>query len=116
VALCFVDGNDGEHNIVNHMDGDKLNNHFSNLEWCSYSENNQHAWDNGLQNNSCRERGESRHNSKLLNNEVIQIVDMLKSGTMTQREIASKFNISNTVVCNIKLGKSWRHITGISHE
>ena len=33
---------------VNHKDGDKLNNHISNLEWCSYSHNNSHAYETGL--------------------------------------------------------------------
>ena len=33
---------------VNHKDGDKFNNHISNLEWCTHSENNKHSWDNGL--------------------------------------------------------------------
>ena len=33
---------------VNHIDGDKLNNDLCNLEWCSYSKNNQHAIDTGL--------------------------------------------------------------------
>ena len=33
---------------VNHRDGNKLNNHYSNLEWCSNSVNTQHGYDNGL--------------------------------------------------------------------
>jgi hypothetical protein len=29
---------------VNHKDGNKLNNHFSNLEWCTASENEHHSY------------------------------------------------------------------------
>jgi len=34
--------------IVNHKDGDKKNYNANNLEWCSFQENNMHAYSNGL--------------------------------------------------------------------
>jgi hypothetical protein len=33
---------------INHIDGNKVNNSISNLEWVSFSENMQHAYDIGL--------------------------------------------------------------------
>jgi hypothetical protein len=41
VALAFCE-NPMNHKEVNHIDGDKLNNHASNLAWCSRSENMRH--------------------------------------------------------------------------
>lgn len=47
VAYMFVDGyEDGL--FVNHKDGNKLNNEFTNLEWVTNKENSQHASQNGL--------------------------------------------------------------------
>ena len=47
VAKAFV-SNPSAHPVVNHIDGDKKNDHFLNLEWCTYSYNNLHAFDLGL--------------------------------------------------------------------
>ena len=43
VATLFVDGRNAVRKIVNHIDGNKHNDFYKNLEWCSYSENAIHA-------------------------------------------------------------------------
>lgn len=47
VALHFVEGNNSERNVVNHKDGNKLNNRFDNLEWVTALENSKKAGENG---------------------------------------------------------------------
>lgn len=55
VALLFID-NPYNKPHVNHIDGTRCNNHVSNLEWCTASENMQHAWDNGLNKSTSAQR------------------------------------------------------------
>lgn len=47
VAQAFLP-NPNDLATVNHKDGNKANNHLSNLEWASYAENNRHARLTGL--------------------------------------------------------------------
>lgn len=46
-------------------------------------------------------------NSKITENEVLEIIDLLQNTTKTQDEIAIQFNISQKMVSNINTGDSW---------
>jgi hypothetical protein len=60
VAAAFVPNPENKR-TVNHIDGNKANNHFSNLEWASYLENNLHARTTGL-NRSYSDRAKPKGN------------------------------------------------------
>lgn len=47
VAEAFIPNPENKQH-VNHINGDKMNNQTSNLEWCSQSENEKHAFLTGL--------------------------------------------------------------------
>lgn len=51
VAKAFIP-NPNNLPTVNHIDGNKHNNNVSNLEWASYSENNQHAYNGNLKSDN----------------------------------------------------------------
>jgi len=50
VAIIFLENPENKE-FVNHKDGNKLNARLSNLEWVTPSENGDHAYKNGLNNN-----------------------------------------------------------------
>lgn len=107
VALHFIENLNNKPE-VNHIDGNKLNNHYLNLEWCIRSENAQHSYDNSLQ---ISRKGSYHHSAKINEEDVNNMFSLFKKG-YSRKEISKKYNqISYSSVCRILKGKTWKHTT-----
>ena len=88
---------------VNHIDGDKLNNRASNLEYATRKENLNHASKLGL-----LRVGEDFGRSQLKEDDVRRIRRLALS--MRVGAIAKMFGVSSPTVSDIVLGKTWKHV------
>lgn len=88
--------------VVNHIDGDKSNNHVSNLEIVTSYDNNKHARDNNLN----PLKGSNHPNSVLKEKDVIQIREHIEKG-LTDAEIAKIYNVNKSTIYSIRNGGSW---------
>lgn len=95
VATTFIPNPENKKQ-VNHIDGNKLNNHISNLEWCTNQENSKHAYYTGLSDVP-----------KKLNKEQVEEIQLLINKGISQRDIGKRFGVSQAQVSNIKRGVSW---------
>jgi NUMOD4 motif/HNH endonuclease len=94
VAINFVD-NPYNKLEVNHIDGNKQNNHFLNLEWCTRAENNKHAFDIGLKENK---KGSDSKISKLTKEQREEI----KKSSLSRKKLRIMYNVGQTTIQRIK--------------
>nr|DAV04592.1 MAG TPA: homing endonuclease [Caudoviricetes sp.] len=107
VAQAFIPNPNG-YPVINHIDGNKLNNNAKNLEWCTYSYNTKHAYDNGLINAESIS-GCNNSNSKLSEEDVKWIREHYKpfDKEFGATALGKKFNMNN---CNIsRLARGLRY-------
>jgi hypothetical protein len=89
---------------INHIDGVKTNNAWSNLQWCTKSQNTRHGYDNNL-----IPSGEKHSSSKLKEVEVCEMRRRYKQGE-TLTKLSHEFDIAMSHVHNIVNYKIWNRI------
>lgn len=108
VAIAFIP-NPNSKPQVNHIDGNKLNNNVSNLEWVTNSENQKHSIANGLRKVP---KGSEIKQHKLTEEDVIFIKQHAKKQDKEYSYVAlgKRFNVHPQTIKNICDNKKWKHI------
>lgn len=98
VAEAFIPKIEGK-DIVNHKDSNPQNSHVSNLEWCTYSENNIHAMESG------------RSHLRILDHTQVKTIRSIYRKTHIKSiDLANYFKISFRQLRRIANGYSYSHI------
>ena len=84
---------------VNHIDGNRSNNHVNNLEWCNRSYNMKHS---AIIGNWSR--------SRRMNPAKVRVARRCSEHGFSQTEIAQIFDVNATCISRIIRGQTWRYI------
>tara|TARA_B100000579_G_scaffold436964_2_gene464643 strand:- start:411 stop:1358 length:948 start_codon:yes stop_codon:yes gene_type:complete len=91
-----------EKEIVDHINGDKLNNNVENLRILSTKKN--------LEEHRKRVRGTKTQGFKLTEKDVAEIKWLLKNTDLNQNDISKRYGVVQSHVSQIHLGLKWKHI------
>lgn len=93
--------------FINHIDGNKINNHHINLEWCTNQENALHARDNGLTNPL---KGLDCPWSKLNIEQVMLARELYKTGQYTHKDLGQIFNLASSSMTRLLTNQTYVNI------
>lgn len=104
VALLFID-NPLLKPQVNHIDGNKQNNIYTNLEWCTNSENQKHAFELDLNHKG------TNHAYAILNETLVMRIRGLIAEGVSDVLIGKRLGIHRSTIRSIRIGKTWKHVS-----
>lgn len=108
VAEKFVPNYDNKP-FINHKDGNKHNNSAKNLEWCTRSENEKHAWKTGLKSDIAT-KGEAHGMHKLTAADVsyIRKNHIRNGGSMKTGDFAKQFHVKPQTITDAVSKRTWK--------
>ena len=113
VAEAFVEKLSPDQIVVIHLDWNKANNHYSNLEWSTKAESYKRMHIR-LQEER-KKKGKVVTYSKLKPDEVALIKSMIERG-VKQKLIAKMFCVSEMQITRIKRGENWKEVSSVGTE
>ena len=103
VAMAFLPNPDKKPE-VNHIDGNRHNNHVFNLEWVTKSENMQHAAKTNLAS-----AGSMNGMSKYTEAQIQQVLQYSEMG-MSRREVSEITGVLISTIKDVRMGRAWAHV------
>lgn len=105
VALTFIPNPENKPQIC-HLDGIKINEWISNLQWATGKENVRHSFENGTSNTH---PGSSNGNSRYMEDQIKKACELM-SVPYPPVYIEEKTGVSRITQMNIRQGKLWTYI------
>ncbi|WP_310556735.1 HNH endonuclease [Flavobacterium sp.] len=109
VAIYFLEKPSETHNLVAHLDYDKLNNHHSNLKWMTRAENTEHQKKSPYVIKAKAKVLVSptrRTNTKLTESQVM-ILKKRMNEEVPLSKLAKRYKVTETQLLRIKRGINW---------
>ena len=104
VAKAFIPNPDNKPE-VNHIDKNPLNNHVSNIEWSTRSENMIHA-----HKGEDYQLGSNHNRTNFEDTDILDIRNAYNLGCFTQQEIADAYSVSRRTIGSIINKVNWSHV------
>lgn len=104
VAIAFIGEppEDMENPTVDHIDDNRINDHYTNLRWKEHRDNASERTNKGI--------GEMNSRAVLKEKDVRYIYKLLDDGVLTHEQIGGLYGVTEATIRNIKSGKSWKHL------
>lgn len=108
VAYLYCE-NPNNYDVVNHIDGNKLNNHYTNLEWCTAEHNEKHSLDTGL-----KPKGEAHYLATFTEAQLRACLEAGYYPKMTLKEfklLVAPINCTEGQIGHLYRGTTWLSVT-----